>query len=68
MPVIGVAKSAFRSATHAIAVLRGNASRPLFITAVGLPRTEAAEIVRRMAGQFRLPDALRRADALTRTP
>jgi deoxyribonuclease V len=68
MPVIGVAKSAFRSATHAIPVLRGSASRPLFITAVGLPRTEAAEIVRQMAGQFRLPDALRRADALTRTP
>jgi deoxyribonuclease V len=29
IPVIGVAKTAFRSATHAIAVQRGNATRPL---------------------------------------
>jgi len=31
-----------------------------------LPRTEAADLVRRMAGRFRLPDALRRVDALAR--
>ncbi len=66
VPVIGVAKSAFRTATHAVPVLRGTATRPLFVTAAGMPRTEAAELVRRMAGRFRLPDALRRADALAR--
>lgn len=67
VPVVGVAKSAFRSATHAIPVLRGASARPLYVTAAGLPRADAAELVRRMAGPHRLPDALRRADTLART-
>ena len=67
IPVIGVAKSAFRTATHAIPVLRGTSARPLFVTAAGMPRTDAADLVRHMAGRFRLPDALRRADVLART-
>jgi deoxyribonuclease V len=67
VPVIGVAKSAFRSATHAIPVLRGVSARPLFVTAAGMPGTAAAELVRSMAGAFRLPEALRRVDALARS-
>jgi deoxyribonuclease V len=66
IPVIGVAKSAYRTATHAIPVLRGCSSRPLFVTAAGLRRDEAADLVRHMSGRFRLPDAMRRADALAR--
>jgi deoxyribonuclease V len=66
VPVIGVAKSAFRTATHAVPVLRGTSARPLYVTAAGMPRDEAANMVRRMAGRHRLPDALRRADALAR--
>lgn len=38
VPVIGVAKSAFKTATHAIPVLRGGSARPLFVTSAGLPR------------------------------
>jgi deoxyribonuclease V len=67
IPVIGVAKSAFAAATHAILVLRGASARPLFVTAAGMPRADAADLVRQMAGRFRLPDALRRADKLART-
>jgi len=67
VPVIGVAKTAFRTATHAVPVIRGERSaRPLYVTAAGMPRQHAAELVRRMAGRHRLPDALRRADALAR--
>ncbi len=66
VPVIGVAKSAFKPATHAIPVLRGTSARPLFVTAAGMPRNMAAELVSQMAGPFRLPDALRRVDALAR--
>jgi len=66
VPVVGVAKTAFRDAVHAVPVYRGEAANPLYVTAVGLPRTEAADLVRRMAGRFRLPDALRRVDALAR--
>src|SRR5215469_5878745 len=66
VPVIGVAKTAFHTATHAIAVTRAGSAKPLFVTAAGLPRNEAASLVRMMAGRYRLPDALRRADALAR--
>jgi len=67
VPVIGVAKSAFRTATHAVPVLRGASTRPLYVTAAGMPRSDAADLVRHMAGRYRMPDALRRADTLART-
>jgi deoxyribonuclease V len=64
--VIGVAKSGSGTATHAVPVVRGSAVRPLFVTAVGMPGADAADLVRRMAGWHRLPGALRRADTLAR--
>lgn len=67
IPIIGVAKTAFRPATHAVPVLRGGSARPLYVTATGLPAPDAAALVAGMAGQHRLPDALRRADRLART-
>ena len=66
VPVVGVAKTAFRTATHAVPVCRGRATRPLFVTAAGMTSAEAAELVKHMAGRYRLPDALRRVDALAR--
>jgi deoxyribonuclease V len=66
IPVVGVAKTVFRTATHAVAVHRGTARRPLYVTAAGVAVDEAAVLVRRMAGAYRLPDALRRVNALAR--
>jgi deoxyribonuclease V len=37
VPVIGVAKTAFTTATHAIPVHRGQATRALYVTAAGIP-------------------------------
>ncbi len=66
VPVIGVAKTAFRSATHAVPVLRGTATKPLYVTAAAVPLPRAAELVAAMAGPHRMPDALRRVDRLSR--
>jgi deoxyribonuclease V len=66
IPVIGAAKTRFAAAAHAVPVLRGHATRPLYVTAAGLPAADAAELIRRMSGPFRLPDALRLVDALSR--
>jgi deoxyribonuclease V len=66
VPVIGVAKTPFRTATHAIAVLRGTSARPLYVTAATMPRADAASLVWQMTGRHRLPDALRRAGTLAR--
>jgi deoxyribonuclease V len=66
VPVIGVGKTRFASATHAVPVIRGRAKRPLYETSAGRPPSDAAELVCVMAGEFRLPDALRRVDGLAR--
>jgi len=66
VPVIGIAKTRFAPATHAIPVLRGSATRPLYVTSAGIRPADAADLVRAMTGKYRLPDALRRADALAR--
>ena len=66
IPVIGVAKHPFRGADHAVEVRRGGSDRPLYVTAAGLAPSAAARLVAAMAGPFRLPDALRRVDALSR--
>ena len=65
--VVGVAKSHFRLATHAIPVLRGESKHPLYITAEGMDQIEAANCVRQMHGCHRLPTALKRVDQLSRT-
>ncbi|WP_129785684.1 endonuclease V [Promicromonospora panici] len=64
--VLGVAKTRFRAATHAAEVLRGQSTRPLYVTASGIALDAAANLVRAMAGDARLPDALRRVDRLAR--
>ena len=43
--MIGVAKSRFRTATHAVPVLRGSSVRPLFVTAAGMLAAGAADLV-----------------------
>jgi deoxyribonuclease V len=67
VPVIGVAKTAFRTASHAVPVRRGDALRPLYVTSAGIPAEHAAALVTGMTGQYRLPDALRRVDTLARS-
>jgi deoxyribonuclease V len=64
--VVGVAKTPFRAATHALAIHRGGSTRPLYVTAAGIDPVAAAAMVKAMAGAHRLPDALRRVDALAR--
>lgn len=68
-PVVGIAKSAFIGSERCAAVvpvLRGTSTNPLFVTAAGMSPEVAAQCVRRMAGQHRIPDLLRLADHLSR--
>lgn len=67
IPVVGVAKTPFHTATHAVEVIRGTATRPLYVTtAGGLEIAEAARIVAAMAGPNRIPAVLARVDRLAR--
>ena len=64
--IVGVAKTAFAGAGHAVPLKRGRSEKPLFITAAGLPAAEAAQSIGRMAGTGRIPALLRRVDHLSR--
>jgi len=63
--VVGAAKTAFLGA-ETIAVTRGASSRPLWVTAAGIPLSEAAAGISSMHGAHRLPTLLKRADQLAR--
>jgi deoxyribonuclease V len=65
--VIGVAKTAFRGASP-VEARRPGSRRPLYITAVGIDPTAAAQLILKMHGKHRLPTLLRLADSLTRQP
>lgn len=65
VPVIGVAKSAFKDAL-AVELLRGSSLAPLFVSSVGMNPGKAADLVHGMHGPHRIPTLLQRVDALSR--
>ena len=65
VPVVGVAKNAFGE-SNAIHVLRGSSESPLYVTAVGMPASVAAEHIRSMHGEHRIPTLLKAVDHLSR--
>lgn len=66
VPVVGVAKTAYRGAAFAMPVCRGASQRPLFVTAAGMAAAEAARLVQGMHGAHRLPTLIARVDRLAR--
>jgi deoxyribonuclease V len=66
VPVIGLAKTAYRGSTFARAVPRPGSVKPLFLTSVGLEESVAAAHVARLHGVHRLPTLVKRVDALAR--
>jgi len=66
LPVIGIAKTEFAGAVHAVPVLRGISQRPLYVTAAGIDPRQAAARILAMAGPHRLPTMLKRVDRLCR--
>lgn len=66
-PVIGVAKTSFSDADdNVIEVYRGESGKPLYVSAAGIGLEEAALIIKRMPGEFRIPTILKHLDVLTK--
>jgi len=63
--VIGVAKSLFCYPGN-LEVKRGKSGKSLYVTAAGVEAEQAAEWIRGMHGEFRMPTMIRRADQLAR--
>ncbi len=67
IPVIGVAKTSFYQNTKNVRpILRGDSANPLYITSIGVDVDEAANCVKSMAGEFRMPTLLKLMDTLTK--
>jgi len=55
IPVIGIAKTRFHATPPNTEVFRGQSSRPLFVTAVGIEADAARNSIRSMHGPHRTP-------------
>lgn len=65
--VIGVAKNRFRNTDHAFELYRGGSNRPLFITSIGIDYHLAADYIKSMAGEHRIPMLLKAVDRLSKS-
>jgi len=69
IPVIGVAKRSFhQNQKNVIEVKRGQSQNPLYVTSMGTDLQKAAENIKRMKGDYRMPTLLKLLDAKTRKP
>ncbi len=64
--VVGVAKTPFQG-HPGLPVVRGNTTKPLWVTACGVEAQWAAERVQSMHGPYRMPTLLKRVDQLARS-
>lgn len=66
--IVGVAKSPFKGSCKLVReICRGYSKRSLFISAVGMDVDEAAQLVKGMSGEFRLPSLLKILDDETKS-
>jgi deoxyribonuclease V len=65
--VIGVAKTRFHDTSDTAAVFRGGSTRPLYVTAAGMPQDLARQRIRNMHGEHRIPTLLQQVDRLSRS-
>ncbi len=65
--VVGVAKRSFKDISDVFEVYRGQSSKPLFVTSVGMDTEEAKKHIFSMHGQYRIPFLLKQADQLCRS-
>jgi deoxyribonuclease V len=67
LPIIGVAKRAYhKNEKTNIPILRGESANPLYVSAIGMDVEIAAQNVRDMHGDFRIPTILQILDTETK--
>ena len=67
IPIIGVAKNNFlKIKKEKRKVYRGISKKPLYITSIGIDVDIAAEKIKSMDGEFRMPTLLKQLDRLTK--
>ena len=65
--IVGVAKNLFKEPHQdRITIFRGESTKALFVTALGIDVKETAENIKKMHGDFRIPTLLKKVDMLGR--
>lgn len=68
IPVIGVAKTPFFKNKKTVEeIKRGKSKNSLYISSIGFNLEEASKKIKNMAGEFRIPNILKKLDVLTKT-
>ncbi|WP_070965654.1 endonuclease V [Vibrio sonorensis] len=62
IPIVGVAKKAFKDSKAESEVYRGKSEKPLYVTAIGIEESQAIELVASMHGKHRFPTLLKQVD------
>ena len=68
VPVVGIAKTAFKGSEMALRLARPGSDKPLFVTAAGMTAEQALACAQRLRGAHRIPTLLTAVDALARQP
>lgn len=66
IPIIGVAKTFYKDSTNYLEVYRGSSNKPLYISSIGIDLNYAAEFVKRLDGDYRIPKVLKLVDQASR--
>ncbi|RYD97322.1 MAG: endonuclease V [Sphingobacteriales bacterium] len=67
IPVIGVSKTKYAvKQTKIIPVYRGDSQNPLYVSAIGIDTVEAVQLIKAMAGPYRIPTLIKLADTVCR--
>lgn len=66
VPVVGIAKTAFKGSDMALRLERPGSEKPLFVTAAGMTAESALAHAQRLHGAHRIPTLLKAVDALAR--
>jgi len=66
VPIIGVAKAKFGDTPKECELLRGESSKPLYITSINFSLEKAKEAIALMHGKYRFPTLLKEVDSLAR--
>ena len=66
IPIIGVAKTAFKNISSDTYLYRGESKKPLYITVAGVELSQAKKFIEEMYGKYRFPKLLKEVDRVCR--
>ncbi|WP_395654556.1 endonuclease V [Flavobacterium sp.] len=67
IPIIGLAKNSFYSNSMTVKeVLMGMSKKPLYVSTIGIDLNLAVEKVKKMYGNYLIPDILKKLDSITK--